>query len=119
MIIISHDLVFLDTVTSRVFELKNGSLTMERGTYGDYLERKKKELERQKKEYAHYQEEVKRLEESSKAAEKQVEKGDTLELSDSDKYIARAGMDKASASQRRAKIIKRRIKRMKVVEKPF
>ena len=119
MIIISHDLVFLNTVTNRVCELKNGSLTMERGTYGDYLERKKKEFERQKKEYTHYQEEVKRLEESSRAAAKQVEKGDALELSDSDKYIARAGMDKASASQRRAKVMKRRIKRMKEVEKPF
>ena len=119
MIIISHDLVFLNTVTNRVCELKNGSLTMGRGTYGDYLERKKKEFERQKREYAHYQEEVKRLEESSRAAAKQVEKGDALELSDSDKYIARAGMDKASASQRRAKVMKRRIKRMKEIEKPF
>ena len=119
MIIISHDLFFLNTVTNRVFELKNGSLTMERGTYGDYLERKKKEFERQMKEYTHYMEEVKRLEVSSRAAAKQVERGDTLELSDSDKYIARAGMDKASASQRRAKVMKRRINRMQEVEKPF
>ena len=119
MIVISHDLVFLNTVTNKVFELKNGSLTIERGTYGDYLERKKKEFNRQMKEYTRYQEEIKRLEASSQAAAKQVEKGDTLELSDSDKYIARAGMDKASASQRRAKIMKRRIKRMEVVEKPY
>ena len=119
MIVISHDLVFLNNVTNRVFELKNGSLSMERGSYGDYLERKKKEFKRQMKEYIRHQEETKRLEESSRAAEKQVEKGDALELSDSDKYIARAGMDKASASQRRAKVIKRRIKRMEGVEKPF
>ena len=119
MIVISHDLVFLNTVTNKVFELKNGSLTIERGTYGDYLERKKKEFDRQMKEYTRYQEEIKRLEASSQAAAKQVEKGDTLELSDSDKYIARAGMEKASASQRRAKIMKRRIKRMEVVEKPY
>ena len=119
MLVISHDLVFLNTVTNRVFELKNGSLSMERGTYGDYLERKKKEFDRQMKEYVRYQEEVKRLEASSRAAAKQVEKGDALELSDSDKYIARAGMDKASASQRRAKVIKRRIGRIEEVEKPF
>ena len=119
MIVISHDLVFLDSVTNRVLEIKNGSLTMERGTYGDYLERKKKEFDRQMKEYVRYTEEVKRIEKSSEAAEKQVEKGDTLELSDSDKYIARAGMDKASASQKRAKVLKRRVKRMEKVEKPF
>ena len=119
MIIISHDLTFLNTVTNRVFELKNGTLSIERGTYGDYLERKKKEFDRQMKEYLHYTEEVKRLEASSRAAEKQVEEGDALELSDSDKYIARAGMEKASASQRRGKMLKRRIKRMKEVEKPF
>ena len=119
MIIISHDLVFLNNVTNRVVELKNGSLTMERGTYGDYLERKKKEFDRQMKEYTRYMEEVKRIEKSSEAAAKQVEKGDALELSDSDKYIARAGMDKASASQRRAKVMKRRVKRMEKVEKPF
>lgn len=119
MIIISHDLVFLNNVTNRVLELKNGSLTIERGTYGDYLDRKKKEFDRQMKEYARYTEEVKRIEKSSAAAAKQVEKGDALELSDSDKYIARAGMDKASASQRRAKVMKRRVKRMERVEKPF
>lgn len=119
MILISHDLVFLNTVTNRVFELKNGSLTMERGTYGDYIERKKKEFDRQMKEYLHYTEEVKRLEASSRAAEKQVERGDALELSDSDKYIARAGMDRASASQRRGKMLRRRLKRMKEIEKPF
>ena len=119
MIIISHDLVFLNNVTNRVLELKNGSLSSERGTYGDYLERKKKEFNRQMKEYARYTEEVKRIEQSSEAAARQVEKGDTLELSDSDKYIARAGMDKASASQRRAKVMKRRVKRMEKVEKPF
>lgn len=119
MLIISHDLVFLNNVTNRVLELKNGSLTSERGTYGDYLERKKKEFDRQMKEYVRYTEEIKRMEKSSDAAAKQVEKGDALELSDSDKYIARAGMDKASASQRRAKVMKRRIKRMKEVEKPF
>lgn len=119
MILISHDLVFLNAVANRVFELKNGVLTMERGTYGDYIERKKKEFDRQMKEYLHYSEEVKRLEASGRAAEKQVERGDALELSDSDKYIARAGMDKASASQRRAKVLKRRVKRMKEVEKPF
>ena len=119
MIIISHDLVFLNNTTNRVIELKNGALTMERGTYGDYLERKKKEFDRQMKEYMRYTEEVQRIKKSSEAAAKQVEKGDTLELSDSDKYIARAGMDKASASQRRAKVMKRRVKRMKKVEKPF
>ncbi|MCY4577070.1 MAG: ABC-F family ATP-binding cassette domain-containing protein [Candidatus Kaiserbacteria bacterium] len=119
MIIISHDLLFLNNVTNRVFELKNGALTIERGSYGDYLERKKKEFDRQMKAYTRHQEEVKRLEASSRAAAKQVEKGDALELSDSDKYVARAGMDKASASQRRAKVIRRRIQRIEEVEKPF
>lgn len=119
MILISHDLVFLNAVANRVFELKNGSLTIERGTYGDYIERRKKEFDRQMKEYTHYTEKMKQLETSSRAAEKQVEKGDVLELSDSDKYVARAGMDRASASQRRGKILKRRIKRMEEIEKPF
>ena len=119
MLLISHDLTFLNAVANRVFELKNGTLSIERGTYGDYIERRRKEFNRQMKEYLHYTEEVKRLQASSAAAEKQVEKGDALELSDSDKYIARAGMDRASASQRRGKMLKRRIKRMKEVEKPF
>ena len=51
MIIISHDLYFLNRVADRVFALKNGSLTIERGSYGEYLERKKKEFARQMKEY--------------------------------------------------------------------
>lgn len=119
MIIVSHDLMFLDAVTNRVFEIEGGALTVERGTYGDYLERKKKEFDRQMKAYLRYTEEVKRLESSGRSAHHQADRGDSLELSDSDKYIARAGMDRASASQRRANVLKRRIGRMDVVEKPY
>ncbi len=119
MIIISHDLVFLNTVANRVFELKDGSLTVERGTYGDYIERKKKEFARQMKEYALYLQKVRQLEQAKRNLQSKGEKIDTIEASDSDKMAADAVRDRASAGQSGVKAIERRIQRLEKVEKPF
>lgn len=119
MIIISHDLVFLNQVANRVFELKDGSLSVERGTYGDYLERKKKEFARQMKEYRAYVEEVKRLERGVSSLRRKGERIDVTDSSDSDKTAAGFHRDRASSGQKQAKTIQRRIEKLEKVEKPF
>ena len=119
MILISHDLIFLNTVANRVFELKNGSLTVERGTYSDYIERKKKEFARQMKEYNLYQEEVRRLRKAVTTAKGKGEEIDATEASDSDKMATDWQKDRASSKQRSARVLERRIKKLEVVEKPF
>ena len=119
MIIISHDLVFLDAVANRVLELKNGSLSGQRGTYGDYIERKKKEFTRQMKEYTRYQEEVRRLQSARTVARGKGEEIDATDASDKNKVEAGAKRDRASAGQRQARVLERRLRKLDAVEKPF
>ncbi len=119
MIIISHDLMFLNTVANRVFEMKDGTLLTERGTYGDYLERKKKELARAKKEYAQYIQKVRQLERTKRQIQGKGGRIDAAEADDGDKIGAGAARDRASAGQRQARSIERRIQRMEKVKKPF
>ena len=119
MLIISHDLVFLNNVANRVFELKDGKLTVERGTYGDYLERKKKEFARQMKEYAMHLQKVRQLEQAKTTLRTKGERIDTTTASDNDKIAAGAVRDRASAGQRQVKSIEKRIKQLGTVEKPF
>ena len=60
MIIISHDITFINNVTNKVAEItQEGTLQTSRGTYGDYLERQEKEFAKQRAEYKKYQ--VKKL----------------------------------------------------------
>ena len=119
MIIISHDIVFLNAVANRVFELKNGELAIERGTYSDYIERKEKEFSRQMKEYNQYVEQVRELEGAKTDLQQKGERIDATEASDRDKMLAGARRDRASAGQQRVRSIERRIKKLGVVEKPF
>ena len=119
MVIISHDLVFLNRVANRVFELKDGSLAVERGTYGEYLERKKKEFARKMKEYKAYTAEVSRLEGNIASIRRKGERIDGTESSDADKRLAGARRDRASSGQKSTKTLERRIERMEEAEKPF
>lgn len=119
MIIISHDLVFLDTVVNRVFELKDGKLNIERGTYSDYIDRKKKDFAKQKREYKAYMEKVAQLEGNIKSIQSKSESIDEFEAPDSDKQGASYVQDRASSSQGRVSTIKNRIGRLDKVDKPF
>lgn len=119
MVIISHDIVFLDTVANRVFELKDGELNIERGTYSDYIDRKEKDFAKQKREYKIYMEKVAQLEGNIKDIQSKGDVIDDFEMSDNDKQSADHGKDRASSSQGRVSTIKNRIKRLDKIDKPF
>ena len=119
MILISHDVVFLDTIATRVLHLKDGALTMERGSYSDYLERRKKEFIRRMKEYALYTQKVRQLESVERTMRAKGERIDATDSSDGEKIGVGEKRDRASAGQRTAKVVARRIAKMEKVEKPF
>ena len=88
MIIISHDLYFLDNITNRVIELTSDGANMSKGKYSDYVTSKEKDKERQMKEYKKYQEEKTKLE---NLIQKEKDKGNIIEdkkVSDRDKVAA-------------------------------
>ena len=94
-------------------------ITTERGAYSDYLERREKEFIRKTKEYALYTQKVKQLEEVEKNMRAKGERIDATDSSDGEKIGVGEKRDRASAGQRTAKVIARRIKKMDRVEKPF
>ena len=119
MIIISHDLVFLDNVANRVFELKDKKLSVERGTYSDYLERRKKDLERQGREYKIYMEKVAQIEGNISSLQNRTAEIDKVESSDNDKMEADRKAGAAQKGQSKIKTMKTKLRQMDKIEKPF
>ncbi len=60
-IIISHDRYFLDTVTTRTFELENKRLTVYKGNYSAYRKKKEEDLEIAWRHYENQLEEINRI----------------------------------------------------------
>lgn len=60
-IIISHDRYFLDTVTTRTFELENKRLTVYKGGYSAYRKKKEEDLEIAWRHYENQLEEINRI----------------------------------------------------------
>jgi ATP-binding cassette subfamily F protein 3 len=60
-IIISHDRYFLDTVTTRTFELENRRLTVYKGGYSAYRKKKEEDLEIAWRHYENQLEEINRI----------------------------------------------------------
>ena len=60
-IIISHDRYFLDTVTTRTFELENKRLTVYKGSYSTYRRKKEEDLETAWRHYENQLEEINRI----------------------------------------------------------
>lgn len=60
-IIISHDRYFLDTVTTRTFELENKRLTVYKGGYSAYRKKKEEDLETAWRHYENQLEEINRI----------------------------------------------------------
>lgn len=63
IIVISHDRYFLDSITTKTFELSNGTIQAYNGNYTAFIELKKKDYEEKLKAYNLQQAEIKRQEE--------------------------------------------------------
>jgi ATP-binding cassette subfamily F protein 3 len=62
ILIISHDRYFLDQITTKTFELKDGMIEEYDGNYSFYISERRKRTEQRTKEYDLQQTEIKRLE---------------------------------------------------------
>ena len=108
VIIISHDRFFLDSITTRTFELINGHVNCYNGNYSNCILEKKKNYEVQMKAFELQQKEIKRQEEiieryrsfnrekSIKAAEsrqKALDKVERLQAPDKDPSASKISFD--------------------------
>ena len=119
MLIVSHDLVFLDTVANRVFELNETGINCERGTYTNYLDRKKKELKKQRRDYKMYREKVEQLEGNIQTLQTKGEIMEDVEHSDNDKQMRNFKIGSAEKRQSGVSVIKTRLRKLEKMEKPF
>jgi len=121
LLIVSHDRFLLDKAINKVIEIDRGKISIYKGNYTYYSEKKKEELGRAWEEYEDYINERKRLEEASRRAKERARStGRVNEKKDS---FCRYGKDfygkKASKIAKIGKAIEKRIERLEVKEKPF
>ena len=75
MIIVSHDEVFLNTITSKIFELSDGSIKEYNLSYSDYLKQKELEYNQLKDDYERAQEQKDKLKKQVQKAKEWANKG--------------------------------------------
>ncbi len=119
-IVVSHDKVFLDNVANKVFEIdwKTRRLEIINGKYSDYLLQKRKENERTLKKHELQKYEIIRLRDLVKTKIKKAEAGAKHVTKDNDHMLQGYRRNKAGDSLKDAMILKKRINRMDIVEKP-
>ncbi len=112
-IIISHDRLFLDRMVNKIFEIKWDSRTLQitNGRYSDYLKQKEKEFQRQLQKHGEEQEEIERLNSIVDKKQKSTAQGSKWKGTDNDKYLRGFKRERASASGRIVKAIKKKIEK--------
>ncbi len=72
-VIVSHDRMFLDTVCTTIWELRDGKVITYKGNYSEYVAQKEHEEQRQRDAYDHYEKEKKQLEKARIMKEQQAQ----------------------------------------------
>ena len=85
MIIVSHDEVFLNNITNKIFELNNGTLKEYNMKYDDYLLEKKREYDSELLEHNKAVEEKEKLKKQIQKSKQWANKGNNKKAKDNDK----------------------------------
>lgn len=117
-LIVSHDRKFLDNIASKVLEIKDGGITLEKGTYSDYLQRSKEKRSKLLSDYEGQQEEINRLKKSAADKKRKASIGNKYETKDNDKMLRNFKREQAKHSNKEAKRIEKRIELMDEIEEP-
>lgn len=88
MIIISHDEVFLQTITTKIFELENGKISQYNMSYENYLIAKEMEYNKKLEEYEKMNEEKDRLKKRIQKAKEWANKGNQKKAHNDNDKIA-------------------------------
>lgn len=99
MIIVSHDEVFLNNITNRIFELNNGNLKEYSMTYNSYVEAKELEYKRNFEQYNNALEKKENLKRQIQKAKEWANKGNNKKsYSDNDKIANNFSKEKTNNS---------------------
>ncbi|NCS98820.1 ABC-F family ATP-binding cassette domain-containing protein [Candidatus Parcubacteria bacterium] len=117
-LIISHDRRFLDNTVSKVMELKDGEINIEKGSYSDYLKRSEEKINRHKLEYESQQEKIEELQNTADQKKVDATKGAKYAGTDNDKMLRNFKREQSKGSAKEAKRIEKRIDKMDLVDEP-
>jgi ATP-binding cassette subfamily F protein 3 len=117
-LIISHDRKFLDNTVSKVIELKDGEINIEKGSYSDYLKRSEEKLNRHKLDYESQQEKIDELQKTAHQKKIDASKGANYKGTDNDKMLRNFKREQAKGSAKEAKRIEKRIDKMDLIDEP-
>lgn len=119
-IIVSHDKVFLDKVTNKVFEIDwhDHTLRTSNAKYSNYLAERQIEFNRLNQIHTQQKEEVVRLRGVAVAQQEKGLKGQKWKSPDNDRLLQGFKQNRAARSFKSSKVTMGRIKRMEFVEKP-
>lgn len=119
--VVSHDRVFLDNITDRIFEIENGTLKEYGGNYSFYKEQKKIEREAYRRSYEAQQKDIKRLERRVRELRKDARSANDARTPkrDNEKYALTFFADRVSKKKdSAAKTIEGRLEKVDSLEKP-
>lgn len=115
MIIVSHDEVFLNNITNRIFELNNGNLKEYSMTYNSYVEAKELEYKRNLEQYNNALEKKENLKKQMQKAKEWANKGNNKKsYSDNDKIANNFSKEKTNNSN--ISKIKRALEKVEIPE---
>lgn len=115
MIIVSHDEVFLNNITNRIFELNNGNLKEYSMTYNSYVEAKELEYKRNLEQYNNALEKRENLKKQMQKAKEWSNKGNNKKsYSDNDKIANNFSKEKTNNSN--ISKIKRALEKVEIPE---
>ncbi|EZH67064.1 hypothetical protein DH09_03760 [Bacillaceae bacterium JMAK1] len=121
VIVTSHDIAFLNTICTTIWELDDGKLTVFTGNYDAYKKQKREMVDEQAFQYDQYVKEKKRLQQSIEGVKK---KSASIKKAPSRMGNSEARLHKRSAGETKAKLnragkaIDARIQQLEVKEKP-
>lgn len=99
MIIVSHDETFLENITNKVFELKNGILNEYNMKYSDYLIEKENEYNRQLEDYTKAKDKKEKLKKQIVKAKEWANKGTSKKAhNDNDKIANNFAKERTNSS---------------------
>lgn len=99
MIIVSHDEIFLNKVTTKLFELDKGNLIEYNLNYSEYIKFKEKEYIKKMNEYNRAQEERKKIQKKINKTKEWIDKGEkTKAFNDNDKIANNYAKEKTNNS---------------------
>lgn len=122
VVIVSHDRAFLDSLCNKIWEIKDGNISVYNGNYSTYKELKEMEEEKQQEDYKQYVSKKRQLEKALELKKRKAARAtkNPKKTSDSDANLI-GGKPYFAKKQKKldtaANAIKSRIERLEKVEK--